>query len=103
MLGEGEGMCYLQTDAINVSSLALEGEGGELCMNFCLPQITSQHISRLFIRRVREKNNNYFVATFLKISFEPQTAQSNLVTPVHQQPAHSARLANKRIHKNKIT
>ena len=72
-------------------------------MNFCLLQITSQHISRLFIRRVREKQQLYFVATFLKISFEPQTAQSNLVTPVHQQPAHSARLASKRIHKNKIT
>ena len=68
-----------------------------VCIAFSLYQV---HIFQDFLVGRSEKNNNYFVATFQKISFEQRTAPSNLVTPCA--PAQRDE-PNKRIHKNKIT
>ena len=72
-------------------------EGGNLVdLDFWTLLLIPSHIFQGILLGGSEKNNNYFVATFLKISFEHQTAQGNLVTLVHRPPAHSRRLAQQK-------
>ena len=52
-------------------------------------KIAIKNLLHIMVGNRSEKNNNYFIATFQKISFVPYAAWSNLVTPCTVVHAHT--------------